>query len=89
MTHLSNEETKEAKALFKEWFRKHPDIKNPTDVNREEKYDWCMKLGWREFSLMQKARKSNIELHDYPHPWTKSEYWKGDDRLIIPEKGTE
>jgi len=69
--------TDQAKAqkLFGQWFSLHPHIPNPTDVNKQEKYDFVAEIGWPQFSLMQRARKSNIKQYGYPFPWTKAEYW--------------
>lgn len=47
--------------LFKEWFRLHPDQKNPTDLNTQEKWDWMMNKGFPAFRVMQQARKRGEE----------------------------
>ena len=40
-----------AKALFGEWFSQYPDIKNPSDINCQTKYDYFMKAGWENLQL--------------------------------------
>lgn len=35
----------------------YPDIKNPSDINSQEKADFLVKKGFENISLMQKARK--------------------------------
>ena len=72
---LSSDDQDKAKALFSDWFSKYPNIKNPTDINSRQKYDYFMKAGWETLQLMQKARKTNVGQYGYPSPWTKAEYW--------------
>jgi len=54
---LTNEDEKKAKKLYEEFHKKYPDIKNPTDINSEEKYNFFMNKSYEELSLMQRARK--------------------------------
>jgi|APSaa5957512493_1039668.scaffolds.fasta_scaffold184864_1 hypothetical protein len=72
---MTQEDQDKAKALFKAWFAQHPDVKNPSDINCQTKYDYFMKSGWENLQLMQRARKSNVEQYGYPSPWTKPEFW--------------
>lgn len=75
---MSNEKSIEgiAKKLYKAWFEKHPDISNPTDLNREEKFIFAMNIGWRNYALMQRFRKANTKINGYPHPWTMAGFWQ-------------
>ena len=36
-------------------------MKNPSDINCEEKYYFALGIGWQNLQLMQKARKNNIK----------------------------
>lgn len=58
------------------FFAKHPNVKNPTDINSREKLDFFVGTGFDLMFEMQKARKSNTEVNGYPNPWTKPEYWE-------------
>jgi|SaaInlV_100m_DNA_3_1039692.scaffolds.fasta_scaffold36761_1 adenine-specific DNA glycosylase len=73
---LTATQAQSAKNLYEKWFKRHPDIKNPTDINREEKFNFAIELGWNSFRLMQQARKSNVDKFNYPFPWTHADYWK-------------
>ena len=42
---------------YKEFWRRYPDQKNPTDINTREKHDYSNEIGWERFNNMQKARK--------------------------------
>ena len=72
---MSDSEQYKAKLLFQRWFSRYPDIPNPTDVNKQEKFNFVVEIGWPQFSLMQQTRKGNIKEYGYPFPWTKAEYW--------------
>jgi len=72
---MSGSDQCKSKLLFQQWFSRYPLIPNPTDVNKQEKYDFVVEIGWPQFSLMQRARKGNIKEYGYPFPWTKAEYW--------------
>jgi hypothetical protein len=39
--------------------RRHPGIKNPTDINKECKFNFAMEIGWKRFHAMQNARKAS------------------------------
>lgn len=54
---LTPSEVKKAKSLYKEFWSMYPDIKNPSDINSQEKADFLLKKGFDNISLMQKARK--------------------------------
>ncbi len=75
---MTREEQEKAKTLYGEWFALHPDVKNPSDINCQLKYDYFMEAGWEKLQLMQRARKSNVKQYGYPSPWTKPEYWVGE-----------
>ncbi len=66
-----------AKELYKIWFSRNPDIKNPSDINREEKFDFAVDIGWYGVELMQRARKANTKKNGFPFDWTKQKYWEG------------
>jgi len=72
-----NQETL-ARELYGEWFSIHPNIENPSDINKKEKYEFAVSIGWEKCRLMQLARKSNLKINNYPYPWTKPEYWRSD-----------
>lgn len=73
---MSPEDAAMAKLLFKEWFERYPNIENPTDINKKEKHEYMAEIGWKQFQLMQRARKTNTKVYGYPFPWTKKDYWK-------------
>ena len=54
---LTDSEKKEAKKLYQEFWELNPDMKNPSDINKQEKADFLKKKGFENISLMQKARK--------------------------------
>lgn len=54
---LSPEEVAEATELYKEFWRRHPDLKNPSDINCQEKADFLIEQGFPRINLMQRARK--------------------------------
>jgi len=54
---LTPSEIKKAKSLYKEFWSMYHDIKNPSDINSQEKADFLVKKGFDNISLMQKARK--------------------------------
>jgi len=54
---LSTEDEKKAKELYEKFWNINPDILNPTDINSEEKHNFCKTLSYEELSLMQRARK--------------------------------
>ena len=65
----------EAKDMFRIFFEENPGIKNPTDINRQEKLDFFLTHGWDWLWAMQEDRKQNTAINNYPNPWTKEEYW--------------
>ena len=73
---LTTGEQEIAKQLFRQWFTKNPGVKNPTDPNSRKKYENMVWLGWRLFSIMQQARKTNTKANGLPYPWTQWEYWE-------------
>ncbi len=54
---LSAKEVKEAKSLYKEFWKINPNMKNPSDINNQAKADFLAKKGFESICLMQKARK--------------------------------
>ena len=54
---LSPEEEAQARALYEEFWEMHPNIKNPTDINRVEKANFLILKGFENVRLMQRARK--------------------------------
>ena len=54
---LNAAEEAEARALYEEFWSLHPDIKNPTDINRVEKANFLILKGFEKIRLMQRARK--------------------------------
>ncbi len=70
---LTTTEANAARELYRQWFAKYPKIKNPTDMNCKEKYDFGAAIGWEDYALMQRARKSHTKANDWPYPWTKIE----------------
>ena len=70
-------EERHARNLYGKWFRENPKVKNPSDVNSSDKFNFAMDIGWPRLALMQKARKANTGKYGYPYPWTKWEYWEG------------
>jgi hypothetical protein len=65
MQTLSPEEVAEARRLYEEFWRLHPDIKNPTDINRIEKANYLTQKGFEKIRLMQRARK---QAYDFTRP---------------------
>ena len=62
---LGPEEVDEARALFQEFWNRHPDIKNPTDINTVEKANFLTQKGFEKIRLMQRARK---QAYDFTRP---------------------
>ena len=56
MIALTESDAKFAKELYLVFFKRHG-IKNPTDMNCREKFEYAVEVGWDNFSLMQRARK--------------------------------
>jgi hypothetical protein len=54
---LSTEDQNQAKELYERFKRENPDVLNPTDMNTEEKYNFCRTITYEEYGLMQRARK--------------------------------
>jgi hypothetical protein len=54
---LSEEDKEKAKELYSRFWKQYPDIQNPTDINTEEKHNFCKTITYEELSLMQRARK--------------------------------
>ena len=65
-----------AKDGYELFFRTHPSVKNPTDINSREKLNFFVSNGFDLLFRMQEARKQNTEKNGKPNPWTKLEYWK-------------
>lgn len=55
----------EAQALYEEFWALHPDIKNPSDINRVEKANFLILKGFEKIRLMQRARK---QAYDFTKP---------------------
>ena len=62
---LTPEEEDEARKLYEEFWNIHPDIKNPTDINRKEKANFLIQKGFEKIRLMQRARK---QAYDFTKP---------------------
>lgn len=73
---MTPEETAIAKGSFRDFYREHPGVRNPTDINSSEKWHFYASRGWGTLSLMIKARKFNQTANGFPFPWTKPEYWR-------------
>lgn len=48
----------QVKKDYQDFFRKHPNQKNPSDINTEEKFNFAIKIGWKRLRAMQNARKA-------------------------------
>lgn len=73
---------------YEAWFKLHPGVSNPFDINTKEKYDFTMALiesyadedtgqhpmrvGCRHSTTVLGCRKGR------PEPWTKYAYWEAD-----------
>ncbi len=89
---LSPNQEKIARELYGEWFSMWPNIENPSDINKKEKYEFAMSIGWEKCKLMQMARKNNLKIHNYPYPWTKPKYWSSNFKFVgfdIKERSNE
>ena len=69
---LSKEDEKKAEELYKKFWEKYPNILNPTDINSEEKHNFCKTITYKELSLMQRARK----VGSATYPFTQENYFK-------------
>ena len=56
---LFDEHEIDAEELYREWFARYPEIPNPSDVNRREKYDYMIEIGWEGCKAMHRARKAS------------------------------
>lgn len=74
---LSASDEARAKTLYRAWFKLYPNIANPIDINRQEKYEHLTSLGFYDAYLFVRARKGNLAVHGYPYTWTQPEYWNG------------
>jgi hypothetical protein len=54
---LTPEQEEEAKALYQEFWRLYPHLRNPTDINMPEKAHFLIIKGFERIRLMQQARK--------------------------------
>ena len=63
---LTREEEKEAKALYEEFWKEHPEQKNPTDINTREKACFLALKGFENIALMQRARKKKLPFTKQP-----------------------
>ena len=70
-------ESDKAKELYGEWFRRNPNLANPSDVNHKEKYDYMCEIGWENLRVMQNARKRGLA-------FTLRDYWR--DTFTVSEK---
>ncbi|MDB4628067.1 hypothetical protein OAF82_00585 [bacterium] len=66
---LTPENIETARALYGDWFASYPDIKNPTDINRPEKFYFMSRLEWHEAWLMISTRKQGFD-------FSKAEFWQ-------------
>lgn len=60
MSRLTDRQIQIAQRLYEEFWSEHPDIKNPSDINCQEKANFLMKHGYKMIALMQKARKASL-----------------------------
>jgi hypothetical protein len=84
MRHPNNLCPVRAKAVFKEFFDKHPNDLNPTDINSATKLKFWEARKFEGLFECQWYRKRNTKRNDYPAPWTRKSYW--DDRKQSGEK---
>jgi len=56
--------------LYREWFKRHRFIDNPTDINMRIKAEYMQEIGWEFAVIMHKSRKRNTKANGYPCPWT-------------------
>ena len=54
---LSAEDERRARILYERFQSENPGVLNPTDMNTEEKYNFCKTITYEEYGLMQRARK--------------------------------
>lgn len=78
---LSQEDEARAKSLYQQWFKLYPEMANPIDINRQEKYDHLLSIGFDDAYLFVRARKGNLAVHGYPYTWTQPEYWNGGNKV--------
>lgn len=50
----------QAMADYELFFDRYPYLKNPSDINCKEKFDFAMEIGWERFTEMQAARKAGL-----------------------------
>ena len=62
---LTADEEAQARALYGEFWHMHPDMKNPTDINKVEKANFLILKGFEKIRLMQRARK---QAYDFTKP---------------------
>jgi len=54
----------QAQKDYERFWNKHPDQKNPSDINTIEKFNFAVSIGWTRLREMQRARKQGA-------PYTK------------------
>ena len=73
---LTHRDIEKAMRLYRLWFKNNPSTRNPTDMNTRSKYEFCLSIGYEDYKLMQRCRKTHTQVCGWPHPWTKPEYWE-------------
>ncbi len=71
---LTDRQQTQAQLDYKTFFAKHPDQRNPTDTNTQEKWDFMTSIGFERYCHMLAARKAKKE---YRLEFTKPEFWGG------------
>tara|TARA_R110002020_G_scaffold376130_1_gene587257 strand:+ start:3401 stop:3661 length:261 start_codon:yes stop_codon:yes gene_type:complete len=66
---LNKMDSYKARNLYDYWFSNYPGIKNPSDINTSDKFEFANEIGWVKLSLMQAARKAGYE-------FTRWDHWK-------------
>ncbi len=74
-----------AKAVFKEFFEKHPNDLNMTDINNATKLKFWEERKFSGLFECQWFRKRNCKRYGYPAPWTRRSWWEEQKK----EKGGE
>lgn len=54
-------DVEQAKKDYEAFWEKHPEQKNPSDVNTQQKFNFSMSIGWARLRNMQAARKAGYD----------------------------
>ena len=76
MKSKKNRDATRAKSIFERFFKEHPKLSNPTDINSFAKYQFWQLVGYEDLEACQWFRKANTEKNGWPAPWSRRAWWE-------------